>query len=133
VVLFEMLSARSVFEGETVTDTLVRVLEREPDWNQLPSRTPATLRRLLQRCLTKNPKDRLQAIGEARVLLDELIANPEAQSIAVERPAYPLWKKLLPWAAAPLFLAAGLFLRPSPAPQDRAVSQFEFPLPANQL
>jgi eukaryotic-like serine/threonine-protein kinase len=131
-VLFEMLSANRVFEGETVTDTLAKLLEREPDWNQLPPQTPMALRRLLQRCLTKNVKDRLQAIGEARVLLEELIADPDSQTIVAERPAYPLWKKALPWAAAPLFLAAGFFLRPVPAPPDRAVSQFEFPLPGNQ-
>jgi serine/threonine protein kinase/Tol biopolymer transport system component len=133
VVLFEMLSARRVFEGDTVTDTLAKLLEREPDWNQLPTQTPVALRKLLQRCLTKNPKDRLQAIGEARVALDKLISDPAALAITGEGPVYPLWKKLLPWAAAPIFLAAGFFLRPSAAPPDRTVSQFEFPLPASHL
>jgi Tol biopolymer transport system component len=133
VVLFEMLSGGRVFDGDTVTDTLAKVLEREPDWNQLPPRTPAALRKLLQRCLTKNPKDRLQAIGDARTLLDELIADPAGQEIAAEGAVYPLWKKLLPWVAAPVFLAAGFFLRPSAAPSDRAVSQFDFPLPATQF
>ena len=133
VVLFEMLSARHVFEGKTVADTLVRVLEREPDWNQLPPRTPVALRKLLQRCLTKNPKNRLQAIGDARTLLEELIADPAAQADTSEQTAYPFWKKLLPWAAAPVFLAAGFFLRPSAGPTDRLVSQFEFPLPANHI
>ena len=133
VVLFEMLSASRVFEGETVTDTLAKLLEREPDWNLLPARTPVALRKLLHRCLTKNPKDRLQAIGEARVLLEELIAHPDAQAVPDDVPAYPLWKKLLPWAAAPVFLAAGFFLRPAPAPPDRALSQFEFPLGPTQV
>jgi serine/threonine protein kinase/Tol biopolymer transport system component len=135
VVLFEMLSGRRVFEGDTVTDTLAKLLEREPDWNQLPPRTPIGLRKLLQRCLTKNPKERLQAIGEARLVLDELIADPAAQSVTVERPAavYPLWKKLLPWAVAPLFLAAGFLLRPSATPPDRSVSHFDLSLPPGQL
>jgi serine/threonine protein kinase len=129
VVLFEMLSARPVFAGETVTDTFAHLLEREPDWSQLPPRTPTALRKLLQRCLVKNPKDRLQAIGDARTMLEELIADPAAQAITVEGPVYSLWKKLLPWAVAPLFLATGFFLRPSPAPPDRTLSQFVLPLP----
>jgi serine/threonine-protein kinase len=133
VVLFEMLSASRLFEGETVTDTFARLLEREPDWSRLPSRTPLALRRLLQRCLTKNPKDRLQAIGEARVLLEELIADPAAQTTTIAEVRYPLWKKALPWAFAPLFLAAGFLLRPPAPPVDRAVSQFEVQLPGNQL
>jgi len=131
VVLFEMLSASPVFAGETVTDTLARLLERDPDWNQLPP-LPVALRKMLQRCLTKDPKERLQAIGEARVLLDELIADPDSHMTTAETAPYPLWKKVLPWAVAPLLLAAGLFLRPPSEPADRAVSQFEFPVPGGQ-
>jgi serine/threonine-protein kinase len=133
VVMFEMLSARRVFEGETMTDTLVSVLEHDPDWSQLPGRTPAALRKLLQRCLIKNPKDRLQAIGDARTLIEEVIANPSAQAETAEPKAYPLWKKALPWAVAPIALAAGFFLRPPSGPTDRMVSQFEQPLPPGQF
>ena len=133
VVLYEMLSARRVFEGETMTDTLVNLLERDPDWNQLPSRTPVSLRKLLQRCLTKNPKDRLQAIGDARTQLEELLANPVEQSNVVEPARYPSWKKVLPWALVPVALAAGFFLRPPEKPNTPVVSQFEYPLPPNHF
>lgn len=133
VVLFEMLSARRVFEGETVTDTLAKILEREPDWQQLPPRTSRALRKLLQRCLTKNPKDRLQAIGDARISLQELIADPAAPEGHVEIAAHPLWKKLLPWAAAPLFLAVGLLWRRPVEPFEQALSRFEQVLPTNQV
>jgi serine/threonine-protein kinase len=133
VVLFEMLSARRVFEGETVTDSLVNVLERDPDWSLLPARTPIALRKLLQRCLTKNPKDRLQAIGDARTQLEELIANPAEQANTADSTAYPLWKKVLPWAVVPIALAAGFLMKPSTAPSDAVVSRFEYPLPANHL
>jgi serine/threonine-protein kinase len=133
VVLFEMLSARRVFEGETVAVTLAKLLEREPDWSQLPARTPAALRKLVRRCLTKDAKNRLQAIGDARTLLEELIADPAAQAIVGEGPIYPLWKKVLPWALAPVFLLAGIFLRPSAEPPPRLVSQFDVPLPSPQL
>src|SRR5262249_4141924 len=94
VVLFEMLSARSVFEGETVTDPLENLRKREPEGSKLPPRTPISLRKLVQRCLTKDPKNRLQAIGDARTLIEELIADPTAQAIVADGPAYPLWKKI---------------------------------------
>jgi len=131
VVLFEMLSARRVFEGETMTDSFVNILEREPDWTLLPARTPVALRKLLQRCLAKNPKDRLQAIGDARLSLEELISNPAEQANTSVTASYPFWKKVLPWAAVPAALAAGLLLKPSAEPSRRDVSYFDYPLPAN--
>jgi len=133
VVLCEMLSSRQLFVGETIADTLVKVLEREPDWNQLPARMPVALRKLLQRCLTKNPKDRLQAIGDARIVLEDLIADPDAEAVTLDAVGYPLWKKVVPWALVPLALAAGFFLRPPGPPASRVVSQFELPMPANSV
>ena len=133
VVLFGMLTGRTIFQGETVTDTLARILEREPDWSRLPPSTPATIRQLLQRCLMKNPKNRLQSIGDARLVIEDLIDKPEEErsQVAVVRPeASPLWKRVLPWAAVPVALAAGLLLRPAAAPADRPLLQFEYPLPA---
>ena len=67
VVLFEMLSGRRLFSGETVSDTLAAVLRQEIDWKVLPVSTPPSVRRLLERCLERDPKQRLQAIGEARI------------------------------------------------------------------
>jgi len=52
-VLFEMLTGRGVFEGETVSEILAEVLKSEPDWNRLPGETPESIRRLLRRCLRK--------------------------------------------------------------------------------
>ena len=77
-----MLTGVRMFEGETVTDTLAKILEREPEWDQLPSDTPPALRQLLQRCLTKNPKNRLQSIGDARIGIQELIDTPEQSAPA---------------------------------------------------
>ena len=68
-VLFECLSGRRVFEGETVSDMVAMILEREPDWSALPTATPGWLHSLMRRCLTKDVKQRLQAIGEARIAL----------------------------------------------------------------
>jgi serine/threonine-protein kinase len=93
-VLYEMLSGRRAFAGDTVTDTLATVLQGEPDWTALPGSTPAALTQLVRRCLDKDSKRRLQAIGEARVLLDEL-----AQSSATGRFMAPV--ETVPVAGAP--------------------------------
>ena len=77
VVLCEMLTGRRMYDGETAAETLARIIEREPDLKALPPSTPASVRSLLERCLTKDPRARLQAMGEARILLDRAIAQPE--------------------------------------------------------
>src|SRR5262245_16377927 len=133
VLLFEMLTGRRLFEGETVADTLAKVLEREPDLEQLPRRTPPALRKLIQRCLTKNVKNRLQAIGDARTSIEELIANPAASAEEVAVNVYPAWEKFLLWAVAPLFLAIGWMLKPATLAPQNSVSRFEYTLPAGQV
>jgi serine/threonine protein kinase len=70
-VLFEMLSGRRAFEGATITDTIAHVLEREPDWTQLPSATPPGIRRLLDRCLRKEPQKRLRDIADPLYEIDD--------------------------------------------------------------
>jgi Tol biopolymer transport system component/predicted Ser/Thr protein kinase len=74
VVVFEMLSGRMLFEGPTISDTLAAVLTREPDFNAVPAR----FRRLVRLCLAREPRQRLQAIGDARLLLDEAPTPPAA-------------------------------------------------------
>jgi len=71
-VLYEMLTGRIVFAGETVSDTIGKILEREPDWSALPASTPAAIRRLLHRCLIKDPKQRLRDIGDVRIEIDAI-------------------------------------------------------------
>ena len=75
VVLYEMLTGRSLFAGPTVSDTLAGVLKSEIDWRALPAETPAAIRGLLRRCLERNPKNRLHDIADARIVLDEQIAG----------------------------------------------------------
>ena len=72
VVLFEMLTGQHLFRGETVSDTLAAVLRSDPSWDQLPRSTPVTLRRVLKVCLEKDPKARLQAIGDWTLLLEDV-------------------------------------------------------------
>ncbi len=69
-VLFELLSGKRAFPGESVSDTLAMVLKVDPDWSALPARTPAPARKLLDCCLKKERSERLQAIGDARLLVE---------------------------------------------------------------
>jgi Tol biopolymer transport system component len=71
VVLFEMLAGKQLFAGETISDTLASVIKDEPDWTRLPDTTPPLVIDLIRRCLAKNPRRRLQSIGEARIALEE--------------------------------------------------------------
>jgi TolB-like protein/tetratricopeptide (TPR) repeat protein len=74
-VLFEMVSGRTPFGGDTVTDTLARILEHEPEWACLPIGTPLSIRTLLQRCLRKDPAKRLHDIADALIELDDVAAD----------------------------------------------------------
>ena len=99
VVLCEMLTGRPVFEGETVTEVLAAIMLKAPDLAALPSRVPPELRRLIERCLEKDPKLRLRDIGEARLTLAALEARP-ASAVAVGRRSGISWRR-----AAVLLLA----------------------------
>jgi Tol biopolymer transport system component len=73
-VVYEMLTARPAFAGETASDTIVAILEHEADWTALPPETPPGVRRLLHRCLQKDPKRRLRDIGDARLEIEEALS-----------------------------------------------------------
>src|SRR4029079_16115499 len=77
-VLYEMLSGRRAFAGDSLTDTLAHVIEREPDWRALPDATPEGVRRLLERCLRKDVRRRLRDIADARIEIDDASAAPAA-------------------------------------------------------
>ncbi len=68
-VLYECLTAKRAFAGDTLSDVLAAVIEREPDWTTLPAATPSRLRELLQRCFAKDPRTRLRDIGDVRIVL----------------------------------------------------------------
>ena len=81
--------------GNTVSDTLVAILEREPDWKALPPGVPPSILRLLRRCLTKDVRKRLQHIGDARLELEEPDPGPDAPA----RPGKAAGARL-PWFSA---------------------------------
>ena len=84
VVLYEMLAGRAAFAGDTVTDIIAAVVTREPDFTALPTATPASIRRLLARCLEKDPKRRVRDIGDVRFDLEETIARGSSDARAAE-------------------------------------------------
>ncbi len=119
VVLFEMLAGKRLFQGETVSDTLAAVLREPVDFGQLPPSTPPSVRVLLERCLERDPKQRLQAIGESRIALERTIAGSSGVLPAAFRETAPVARagKLplyLSWALAVACAAAAgaLALRP---------------------
>jgi len=81
VVLFECLSGARLFAGETVTDSLGAILHKEPEWALLPPNTPPTIQLLLRRCLTKDRNKRLRDIGDARIEIENAIADPTSSSL----------------------------------------------------
>ena len=97
VVLFEMLTGRQLFAGETLSDTLAAVLKNEPDRESLPSDTPAPIRRLLARCLRKKPNERLRDIGDARLEIDEAFSADATPEVSAPKRTW------LPWAVAGIF------------------------------
>ena len=99
VVVFEMLTGRSLFAGDTVSDTLAGVLKTEIDFARLPPATPLALRRLLRRCLERNPKNRLHDIADARIVLQEVAAGTTGDSEAATVAARPKAARL-PWVVA---------------------------------
>jgi Tol biopolymer transport system component len=91
-VLYEMLTGTRLFQGEDVSETLASVMKDEPSWDAVPVRT----RRLLTKCLHRDPKQRLRDIGDAWSLLDDVSVGPDRVVVA----ATPRWQRALPWALA---------------------------------
>ena len=85
-VLFEMLTGKRAFDGDDVSDTLAFVITKEPDFNLLPANIPAAVRTLLRRCFEKEPRRRLQAIGDARLEIDEALAASSSMTTSPGRP-----------------------------------------------
>jgi serine/threonine-protein kinase len=125
-VLFEMLTGRRPFAGETTPDTIAAILEREPDWSSLPAGTAEGVRHLLKRCLEKDSKNRLGNIGDARVDLDRASspASPEPTHGASHR------RVGLRTAAAAVAIAIGtgavLRLLPTAGEASRSIAILPF-------
>jgi eukaryotic-like serine/threonine-protein kinase len=127
-VLYECLTARRAFPGQTVPDTMAAVLEREPDWSALPAATPANVRVLLARCLRKDARERLRDIGDARL---ELADPASSGGTALAGMPAAASTRSTPWRAAFLWAVVGLTLGGAGAGvvfRNRLVPVAELPL-----
>jgi Tol biopolymer transport system component len=122
VVLWEMLTGCRMFDGETVSHVLASVLKDEPQLAALPADTPQAVTDLIGRCLRKNPRTRMQAIGDVRIVLEEVLADPGSSAPAAggppaEQPS--VVKRLVPWTAAAVLAltAATAFVLRGAGPQ----------------
>jgi len=139
VVLYEMLTGRRAFDGDDISITLASVLKEDVRWDALPADLPVPVRRLLRRCLEKDPKRRLSAFGDARLELDDASAGAgtdrdgatASAAAAAPAAAAPAWRRALPWVVAMTSLAAAIVtlamsapgrLTPAPAPRKLLVS-----------
>jgi serine/threonine-protein kinase len=130
-VLFEMLTGRRTFDGQDVTDTIAAIVRGEPDWTSLPGGTPPQIRRLLKRCLAKDPKQRLREAGSAIVEIDE--ARTAAHDPDTSPPAaVPFWQRPKTAAAIGFLVAAavgaGAWVAARPASGSKPVLRFSIPL-----
>jgi Tol biopolymer transport system component len=109
-VLYEMLTGHIPFPGETVSDTIGKILEREPDWSALPPATPVSIRRILVRCLTKDPKQRLRDIGDARIEIDAIdeVLPGTSRATAASPLSVRTRTTWLPWFAFAALALAGV-------------------------
>jgi len=136
-VLYEMLTGQRAFKGEDTIDTIASVVGKEPDWQALPA-AASRLRPLLGRCLKKDPKQRLQAIGDARIQIEELMSGTSDDAAASHDPARS--RRVAPVAIAGLacgaLIAAAVtwaLIRPAPQPQGQSWRFEIVPLPAQAL
>ena len=137
VLMFEMLTGERAFAGDDVSLTLAKVLAQEPAWQSLPDTTPSNVRNALQRCLEKEPRQRVQAIGDVRLAMEgafETVGAPADPATAV--PQLQVWQRplLLVVAGLALLAVGGLAVwgltRPTTEPQR--VARFPLPLSDGQ-
>jgi Tol biopolymer transport system component len=138
-VLYEMLTGRQAFQGETTTEILAAVLRAEPDWQTLPAPTPPTIRALLRRCLQKDVNKRARDAGDARIEIEEALAAPVTAELTTAAPTKgirTLGRRALIFSLGTLLLGAAIAslavwnLKPSAAPQP--VSRLVITLPPGQ-
>jgi Tol biopolymer transport system component len=133
-VLYECLTGRQAFGGETVSDTLSAILRAEPDWSALPAETPQRVRDLLARCLRKDPARRVHHIADARIEIEDARDEEPASAAGTPAAVRPPAISRFAWALGGLFvgvaITAGLLhLRSPAAAPSPAVIRAEIPLP----
>jgi serine/threonine-protein kinase len=130
VLLYEMLTGSQTFTGETTTDILASVVKEQPQLDRLPAR----IRAIVERCLQKDPRQRWQAIGDVRVEIEWLLANP-GEALETPQQRRPLWKRAIPVTAAAILASAvtlGIAFWSFRSEASAPVTRFSFFLPEDQ-
>jgi serine/threonine protein kinase len=132
-VLYELLTGKQAFHGETTAEILAAVLKEEPDWNALPPATPQKLRDLLRRCLKKDKTVRLRDAGDARIEIHEILTAAPAAADSAPPPPHAAF----PWIAATavllIALAALSFIHFREAPALQPSTRFQVPPPEQSV
>ena len=129
VVLYELLTGKRAFEGDSVTETVAHILTQSPDWTLLPANTPAPIRTVLRRCLEKNPARRLDSAVALRLEIDDALASPAGEPTVTRRHGVPLMA-IFASAAVSLLAALGTWAamrNEPPAPALPARFTITFP------
>ncbi|HEX6791226.1 MAG TPA: protein kinase [Candidatus Krumholzibacteria bacterium] len=132
-VLFECLTGKPLFDGETVSDLIAKILQTEPDWSRLPAETPARVRALLKRCLRRDAKERLRDIGDARLELSEIIAgggDVPAAAAPTARASSGLWRWVAIAAGVVAVASVAMMVTKKPAPASLVRLDLVSPDPA---
>jgi len=126
-VLYELLTGKRAFEGETITETIAAVLKSDPDWEALPVTTPWRIKELLRRCLTKDVHDRLRDIANVRIEIRLALSEPATVLPIGSGAAQPLlWRRIIPWsiAVAAVVMAISIAFWRSPQPISPPSTRF---------
>jgi eukaryotic-like serine/threonine-protein kinase len=136
-VLYEMLTGRPSFPGDTIAEVLASVLKSDADLTLLPAHLNPKITELLRRCLAKDPKRRWHAAGDVRMEIEAILADPDGLTVRADLSAArgPLWKRAVPFAAiavvaAALSAAVVWNVRPAPA---ASIARLSIVLPDGQL
>jgi serine/threonine protein kinase/Tol biopolymer transport system component len=128
-VLYEMLTGGNAFDAGTASEAMAKILEREPDWDALPAHAPAAIRRLVQRCLKKDPSDRLHDIADARLEIADALSGPEPLERLVHPPSKASrWPWIVVATAAAAIVAAALLVSDVLTRPSTSTGLLEFPI-----
>jgi serine/threonine protein kinase len=128
-VVYEMLTGRPAFGRATMAETFAAILQRDPEWERLPSNVPVSMRRMLRRCLERDPRRRLHHIADARIEIEDAAEDPDGSVAPPVTVSNPRRERLLGISLVLAFVAvlAAWFLRPPPTAPERRVVEITTP------
>ncbi len=127
-VLYELLTGKRAFEGETITETLASILKGEPDWKALPAPTPWRIQELLRRCLTKDAHDRLRDIANVRIEIKLALEEPTAESptgiASAVQPGQRRWALAVGLVVGAVVAGLAVWLLVQPSSPEQPLNRF---------